>query len=646
MAREMKDSGIEWIGEIPISWRISKNKYLLSSMYSGSTPTASDPTFYSDTDGIPFVAISDMSTTEYVTVTKKHLSNEGIANKNLQIVPSGTILYSIYATVGAVSELKISATISQAMLALFLKKSINKQYYKYCLLSMKDYIYCSANGNTQFNLNAEKVWNFILPLPSISEQHRIATFLDHKCAEIDSVIADTQKTIEEYKALKQSIITEAVTRGVRGERKMKDSGIEWIGDVPEEWEVIPVKYVAEFQPSCDMSNLTDDSIITYLPMEHLKNGYYIQNTAFYGSVASSLTPFMNGDIVMAKVTPCFENGNIAIMNDLSSGVGMGSSELFVYRPLDVQTKYLLYWLQNILFKQAACATMTGTGGLKRVSPYFAKHSKMTLPCYKEQLEIIRYLDEKCTSLDKLIESKQQLLTELESYKKSVIYEYVTGKKECGIAVAQVTQAAIVPFYPAAISTKRVRFAQAVLMAKVLDKCHKGMGRVKLEKTMYTIETIIGFDFETEYVRQVAGPLDESLYKCEGIISRVNHWYTVCASQHGVSYKPTKNADKYQSYYCRYFGNYNTEIERIIDIFASYTTEQAEVIATLLAAWNDAIIEGKSFTDTDIVNDVLNNWSEEKKRFSKDVWLRAMDELRKKDLIPKGYGKKTVRRNIK
>lgn len=646
MAQEMKDSGIAWIGEIPISWRISKNKYLLSSMYSGSTPTASDPTFYSDTDGIPFVAISDMSTTEYVTVTKKHLSNEGIANKNLQIVPSGTILYSIYATVGAVSELKISATISQAMLALFLKKSINKQYYKYCLLSMKDYIYCSANGNTQFNLNAEKVWNFILPLPSISEQHRIATFLDRKCAEIDSVIADTQKTIEEYKALKQSIITEAVTKGVRGERKMKDSGVEWIGDVPEEWEVIPVKYVAEFQPSCDMSNLTDDSIITYLPMEHLKNGYYIQNTAFYGSVASSLTPFMNGDIVMAKVTPCFENGNIAIMNDLSSGVGMGSSELFVYRPLDVQTKYLLYWLQNILFKQAACATMTGTGGLKRVSPYFAKHSKMTLPCYKEQLEIIRYLDEKCTSLDKLIESKQQLLTELESYKKSVIYEYVTGKKECGIAVAQVTQAAIVPFYPAAISTKRVRFAQAVLMTKVLDKCHKGMGRVKLEKTMYTIETIIGFDFETEYVRQVAGPLDESLYKCEGIISRVNHWYTVHESQYGVSYKPTKNADKYQSYYCRYFGNYNTEIERIIDIFASYTTEQAEVIATLLAAWNDAIIEGKSFTDTDIVNDVLNNWSEEKKRFSKDVWLRAMDELRKKDLMPKGYGKKTVRRNIK
>lgn len=645
MAREMKDSGIEWIGEIPKEWNVIKFKYIFSLIGGNGFPEFLQG---NESGEYPFCKVSDINgDSDYVDTAANYVSADIVQSHHFNIIPVNSI---IVAKIGAAlhkNHRKVNSVpccIDNNTQALV---PIRNDFIRYLLYLTKciDMAWFD-NNSTVPSINNNKLLNFFVPNPNINDQHRIATFLDHKCAEIDSVIADTQKTIEEYKALKQSIITEAVTRGVRGERKMKDSGIEWIGDVPEEWEVIPVKYVAEFQPSCDMSNLTDDSIITYLPMEHLKNGYYIQNTAFYGSVASSLTPFMNGDIVMAKVTPCFENGNIAIMNDLSSGVGMGSSELFVYRPLDVQTKYLLYWLQNILFKQAACATMTGTGGLKRVSPYFAKHSKMTLPCYKEQLEIIRYLDEKCTSLDKLIESKQQLLTELESYKKSVIYEYVTGKKECGIAVAQVTQAAIVPFYPAAISTKRVRFAQAVLMAKVLDKCHKGMGRVKLEKTMYTIETIIGFDFETEYVRQVAGPLDESLYKCEGIISRVNHWYTVCASQHGVSYKPTKNADKYQSYYCRYFGNYNTEIERIIDIFASYTTEQAEVIATLLAAWNDAIIEGKSFTDTDIVNDVLNNWSEEKKRFSKDVWLRAMDELRKKDLIPKGYGKKTVRRNIK
>lgn len=635
MAREMKDSGIEWIGEIPKEWETKKLKYTASFVLDKYDKSLGE---------LSYIALENIHSWSgsYVETDSQYDREQSLVCK------SGDILFGKLRPYLAKVYMSHSLQCCSGEFAVIRVYNQSNCYMLYQFLS-HGFIFevdRSTYGTKMPRANVDFIKNIFVALPPLSAQYRIAAFLDRKCAEIDSVIADTQKTIEEYKALKQSIITEAVTKGVRGERKMKDSGVEWIGEVPEEWEVIPVKYVAEFQPSCDMSNLTDDSIITYLPMEHLKNGYYIQNTAFYCSVASSLTPFMNGDIVMAKVTPCFENGNIAIMNDLSSGVGMGSSELFVYRPLDVQTKYLLYWLQNILFKQAACATMTGTGGLKRVSPYFAKHSKMTLPCYKEQLEIIRYLDEKCTSLDKLIESKQQLLTELESYKKSVIYEYVTGKKECDIAIAQITQAAIVPFYPAAISTTKVRFAQAVLMAKVLDKYHKGMGRVKLEKTMYTIETIIGFDFETEYVRQVAGPLDESLYKCEGIISRVNHWYTVCASQHGVSYKPTKNADKYQSYYCRYFGNYNTEIERIIDIFASYTTEQAEVIATLLAAWNDAIIEGKSFTDTDIVNDVLNNWSEEKKRFSKDVWLRAMDELRKKDLIPKGYGKKTVRRNIK
>lgn len=423
MARKMKDSGIEWIGEIPTDWSIGFAFQIF-------TPIKNRNIELLETN---LLSLSYGKIKHKSINTTEGLLPESFDSYNIiecdDIVLRLTDLQNDHKSlrVGRSTERGI---ITSAYLTLRPSNDSFSQYMYYFLYSFDicKGLYGMGSGVRQ-GLNWDDIKHLQILLPTLAEQQRIAAFLDRKCAEIDSVIADTQKTIEEYKALKQSIITEAVTKGVRGERKMKDSGVEWIGEVPEEWEVIPVKYVAEFQPSCDMSNLTDDSIITYLPMEHLKNGYYIQNTAFYGSVASSLTPFMNGDIVMAKVTPCFENGNIAIMNDLSSGVGMGSSELFVYRPLDVQTKYLLYWLQNILFKQAACATMTGTGGLKRVSPYFAKHSKMTLPCYKEQLEIIRYLDEKCTSLDKLIESKQQLLTELESYKKSVIYEYVTGKKE-------------------------------------------------------------------------------------------------------------------------------------------------------------------------------------------------------------------------
>ena len=190
-----------------------------------------------------------------------------------------------------------------------------------------------------------------------------------------------------------------------------------------------IKYVAFFQPSCDTSQFNEESIITYTPMESIKNGTFVNNAAKYGSVSSSLTPYQDGDIVIAKVTPCFENGNISIMSNLFSGFGLGSSELFVLRPQSIDTSFLFYWLQNSLFMQQACSTMTGTGGLKRVSLYFLKNCAITIPSTDEQKEIALYLDEKAKAIDTLIGKKEQFLSELEALKKAAIYEYVTGKKE-------------------------------------------------------------------------------------------------------------------------------------------------------------------------------------------------------------------------
>ena len=641
MAREMKDSGIEWIGEIPADWNIGRIKHSFF-VIAGATPK-SEIKEYWDGD-IVWITPADYKTDDvYISTGRRNLTAEGYNSCGTTIVPKNSIIFSKRAPIGSVAINSVPLCTNQGCLSCVPKGEVSTKLFYYAMRIYTEEFNLLGSGTTFKEISADSFQNFTLPLPPLPDQHRIAAFLDRKCAEIDSVIADTQKTIEEYKTLKQSIITEAVTKGVRGERKMKDSGIEWIKEIPYEWESINPK--ALFSQRKDKAQYGQRQLTA-------SQQYGVIYQDEYMRLAGAKVVTVEKDFDILKQV---EAGDFVIsMRSFQGGLeystlsgSISSAYVMLFPNLQmVYPKFYRWLFKSSVYINALQSTsnMVRDGQAMRYSN-FAQVRLYALP-FEEQEEISVYLDAKCAEIDRLIAAKQQLLTELESYKKSVIYEYVTGKKECDIAIAQVTQAAIVPFYPAAISTKRVRFAQAVLMAKVLDKCHKGMGRVKLEKTMYTIETIIGFDFETEYVRQVAGPLDESLYKCEGIISRVNHWYTVCASQHGVSYKPTKNADKYQSYYCRYFGNYNTEIERIIDIFASYTTEQAEVIATLLAAWNDAIIEGKSFTDTDIVNDVLNNWSEEKKRFSKDVWLRAMDELRKKDLIPKGYGKKTVRRNIK
>ena len=208
-------------------------------------------------------------------------------------------------------------------------------------------------------------------------------------------------------------------------RQMKDSGIEWIGEIPENWSIFKLKHCAELSPKCDFSKLSDDSIIEYLPMEYVKNGSFVSNTAKYAEVSSSLTPFEEGDIIFAKVTPCFENGNTAILKNISSGVGFGSSELFVVRPQNIDTVFLFYWLQNKGFVNAACSTMTGTGGLKRVSPTFVRNSCLVVPPLPEQQAISAHLDKQCAHIDNIIEKTKASIEEYKKLRQAVITQAVT-----------------------------------------------------------------------------------------------------------------------------------------------------------------------------------------------------------------------------
>lgn len=208
-------------------------------------------------------------------------------------------------------------------------------------------------------------------------------------------------------------------------RKMKNSGIEWIGEIPEGWEITRLKYLADFEPTCDTSYLTDESKITYTPMECVKNGGFENRSALYGSLSHTLTPFQNGDIAMAKVTPCFENGNIAIMDNLFSGFGLGSSELFIFRPKSISTRYFFYWLQNKAFVARACSTMTGTGGLKRISPSFIRNCPVHCPSTDEQTKISDYLDAKCSKIGDLLTSVHSSIEEYKKLKQAVITQAVT-----------------------------------------------------------------------------------------------------------------------------------------------------------------------------------------------------------------------------
>lgn len=424
--REMKDSGIKWIGVIPSAWRTARVKNVAETMQSGGTPDSSNDTFYVDIEGgIPWVAITDMSTTPYVKDTNKHISEEGRKSKNLIVFEPGTILYAMYASVGKVSELAVPATINQALLAIVLNSSIDGSFFKYALNAWEPYIISESNGTTQFNLNANKVANLCFPMPNRLEQESIVRYLDTKCAQVDTLIANVQFQIEKLKAYKQSMITEVVTKGLDPTVPMKDSGVEWIGEIPKHWSVIPSKFLFA---NCDERRREGDVQLTasqkygmisqeeYMRRENarivladkgLENWKHVEPFDFVISLRS-----FQGGLEMSEVTGC------------------ATWHYIILRARQRIHPYYYKWLfkssMYITTLQRTCNYIRDGQDLRYSN--FVK-VPLCIPTLYEQQKIADFLDRKCAKIDHLITLKQSKIEKLEQYKRSLIYEYVTGKRE-------------------------------------------------------------------------------------------------------------------------------------------------------------------------------------------------------------------------
>jgi type I restriction enzyme S subunit len=191
------------------------------------------------------------------------------------------------------------------------------------------------------------------------------------------------------------------------------------------WRTIPLRYVCQLNPFVNLSGFEEDDELAFLPMDRVKSGYFIPNTDKFSKYASSYNAFEDGDILLAKVTPCFENGNIAVAENLESGKGFGSSELFVIRPTKVNRKFLFYYFQSSAFKQEGEASMTGAGGLKRVSPDLLRQHRLPFPEEKTQRLIADYLDRETARIDALVAEKEKMLALLEEKRAALISRAVT-----------------------------------------------------------------------------------------------------------------------------------------------------------------------------------------------------------------------------
>lgn len=428
--RKMKDSGIEWIGDIPEGWEIRKikNNFMI---YAGATPKSEKAEYWDG--GIPWITPADFKTTDkYVSYGRKSLTALGYDSCGTTLVPAGSIIFSKRAPVGSVVIAKNTLCTNQGCLACIPNDAVNSTYFYYCMSIFTEQFELVSAGTTFKEIAASTFASFLLPCPPLSQQNEIVNFLDIESSRIDSMLSKTRSNIEEYKKLKQAIITQAVTKGVRGEREMKDSGVEWIGEIPKEWGRTKIKMIASFFNGDRTSRYPQpsdfvDAGVAFLTSRNIDSDEVDLSETKY--ITDDKYKSLSGaKIQIDDIIFCLRGsvGKCAINRTLSCGTV--ASSLATIRPKDIYPKYLLYFLlsniastQTTIFMNGTCAANLSA---ENVGNYY-----ITLPISAEQKEIADYLDAKCAEIDKLIAKKEQLVKELESYKKSLIYEVVTGKRE-------------------------------------------------------------------------------------------------------------------------------------------------------------------------------------------------------------------------
>ena len=425
--REMKDSGIEWIGAIPQDWQLSK----IGSLYTQRNEKVSDKDYQ------PLSVTMQGILPQLATAAK---TDDG---DNRKLVRVGDFaINSRSDRRGSCGISPLDGSVSLINIILTPRTAMHPGYYNWLFHTtlFADEFYKWGHGIVAdlWTTRWQEMKSITVPVPEYAEQERIAAFLDAECAEIDAVLEKTSASIEEYKKLKQAVITQAVTKGIRGDRPMKDSGIEWIGEIPAEWDVVRQKYFWNTVESGVSVNAADKPVdnseqygvlktsavskFVFIPTEHKQ-----VNLEEYGRVSC---PVKADSIIASRMNTPELVGACGYVQNNYPNLFLPDRLWQITFKDGLSPKYAWYYLSGIRVRQYISSLSTGTSSsMQNISQSQYGNIFITIPSVEEQSEITKYLDEKCRSVDALVVKKQQYLTEIENYKKSLIYEYVTGKKE-------------------------------------------------------------------------------------------------------------------------------------------------------------------------------------------------------------------------
>lgn len=424
MSREMKDSGIDWIGEIPSNWDIKpiKRNYKI---ISGATPKSNNEENWGG--NITWITPADFKASgKYIATGRKNITEKGYNSCSTTIVPTNSIIFSKRAPVGTVAINSNELCTNQGCLSCVPFKEMNSSFGYYSMLAGKCIFEISAQGTTFMEISANDFANIKLPIAPLEEQEEIAKFLDVKCESIDQAIQKQKDIVIKLKEYKQSIITKAVTKGLNPNVKMKDNDIDWIREIPESWDIIPLKVLFKENKRRN-TDLMNSNLLS------LSYGRIIQkdidsNFGLLPDNFSKYTIVNDGDIVL-RLTD-LQNDHKSLRTGLVTQSGIITSAYVTLTPKKELCSRYFHYLLHSYDIQKVFYTM-GEGIRQNLSyDELSKNIRLVMPSLKEQQSIANYLDSKCLAIDESIKRSNKIIQKLEEYKKSLIYNAVTGKIDC------------------------------------------------------------------------------------------------------------------------------------------------------------------------------------------------------------------------
>jgi len=423
--REMKDSGIDRISLIPNHWSVPRLKHIFSEMGSGTTPSSGKEMYYENGEYY-WIQSGDLYKTKYIIDTEKRLSELAITTFSaLKEYKADFLVIAMYgASIGNVSISKINARTNQACCAIKPKDSVDLLYLYYVLCADKDIMLDMSVGGTQPNISQAKIMELPILMPPKEEQMKIATYLDKKCSEIDSLTADIQSQIETLEEYKRSVITEAVTKGLDPDVEMKDSGIAWVGDIPAHWITHPLYFY--FGERKNKNALGLETNLLSLSYGKIIRKDINSNGGLLPESFNTYNIIEKDDIIIRPTD--LQNDKRSLRTGISREHGIITS---AYIAMKAQKTVNPEYFHYLLHAYDVMKVFYNMGNGVRQGLNFSEFSRLMVfePTIEEQNAIVAYLKEKCDEIDLAIAEKKQQIETIEEYKKSLIFEYVTGKKE-------------------------------------------------------------------------------------------------------------------------------------------------------------------------------------------------------------------------